>query len=194
MRRIVTWILSTVTVLVLLFSYHTSTSSATAPPEQVAAGGATSGRAPVDAPGPATSNGSGSPAEAAPDDNGSVAAPGSGSGSATSGSAASGSAASGSTGSAQTGGSTVAGNAVDTRFGPVQVQITVAGGKITASDVLQVPMRDRRDQMINSSAVPILNREAVSAQNAKIDTVSGATYTSDGYAQSLQSAIDKAHL
>lgn len=190
MRRIVTWILSTVTVLVLLFSYHTSTSSATAPAEQVAAGGATSGRAPVAAaPGPGTSNGSGSAAAAAPDDNGSVAVQGSGSGSAGSGSAASGSA-----GSARTGGSTVAGDAVDTRFGPVQVQITVAGGKITASDVLQVPMRDRRDQMINSHAVPILNQEAVSAQSAKIDTVSGATYTSDGYAQSLQSAIDKAHL
>jgi len=48
--------------------------------------------------------------------------------------------------------------------------------------------------MINSHAVPILNQEAVSAQSAKIDTISGATYTSDGYAQSLQSAIDKAHL
>ena len=174
MRRIVTWILSTVTVLVLLFSYHTSTSSVTAPAEQVAAGGATSGRASGAVTGPATSNGSGSAA----------------SGSAASGSAASGSAASGSAGSAQT----VAGDAVNTRFGPVQVQITVAGGKITASDVLQVPMRGRQDQMINSQAVPILNGEAVSAQSAQIDTVSGATYTSDGYSQSLQSAIDKAHL
>ena len=153
-----------------------------------AAGGATSGRASGAVTGPATSNGSSAPAAEPPDDDGAVVAPGSGAGSAGSGSAGSGSA-----GSVQ-GGSTVAGDAINTRFGPVQVQITVAGGKITAADVLQVPMRDRKDQMINSQAVPILNREAVSAQSAKIDTVSGATYTSDGYAQSLQSAIDKAHL
>ena len=198
MRRIVTWILSTVTVFVLLFSYHTSTSSRTAPAEQVAAGGATSGRVSGAVTGPATSNGSGAPAAEPPDDDGAVVSPGSGSGSAGSGSAGSGSAGSGSAGSGSAGsvqgGSTVAGDAINTRFGPVQVQITVAGGKITAADVLQVPMRDRKDQMINSQAVPILNQETVSAQSAKIDTVSGATYTSDGYAQSLQSAIDKAHL
>ncbi|GAA2476033.1 hypothetical protein GCM10009858_11810 [Terrabacter carboxydivorans] len=81
-----------------------------------------------------------------------------------------------------------------TRYGNVQVQITVQGGKITAADVLQVPMNDRHDQMINSSAVPVYNQEAVSAQSAQIDVVSGATYTWDGYTQSLQSAIDQAHL
>ncbi len=90
--------------------------------------------------------------------------------------------------------STVAGDAVDTRYGPVQVQITVANGKITAADVLQVPKQSRNDQMINSRAVPILDAEAVSAQSAKVDAVSGATVTSDGYAESLQSAIDKVHL
>ncbi|GAA2732644.1 hypothetical protein GCM10009867_08970 [Pedococcus aerophilus] len=76
----------------------------------------------------------------------------------------------------------------------MQVQITVADGKITASQVLQVPWNDHRDQEINSYAVPILNQEAVSSQSASIDMVSGATYTSDGYIQSLQSAIDQAHL
>jgi uncharacterized protein with FMN-binding domain len=81
-----------------------------------------------------------------------------------------------------------------TRYGNVQVQITVKDGKITAADVLQVPMNDRRDQMINSSAVPLYNQEAVSAQSAQIDVVSGATYTWDGYTQSLQSAIDQANL
>jgi len=76
----------------------------------------------------------------------------------------------------------------------VQVQITVASGKITAVDVLQVPMTDRHDQMINSQAVPIYNDEAVQAQSATIDVVSGATYTWEGYTQSLQSAIDQAGL
>jgi uncharacterized protein with FMN-binding domain len=81
-----------------------------------------------------------------------------------------------------------------TRYGNVQVQITVKDGKITAAEVLQVPWNDHRDQEINSYAVPILNQEVVSAQSANIDMVSGATVTSDGYLQSLQSAFDKAGL
>ena len=60
--------------------------------------------------------------------------------------------------------------------------------------MLQVPWNDHRDQEINSAAVPILNQESVAAQSSSIDMVSGATYTSDGYIQSLQSAIDAAHL
>ncbi len=170
MRRIVTWALSTLTVLVLLFSYHTSTSSAVAPAEQIAAPGS----------GPVAS----SSGAAGPPASGSSGAAG------TSGRAAS----PPSSGAAAAGTSTVAGGAVDTRFGPVQVQLTVTGGKVTAVDVLQVPNGERRDQLINSRAVPILNSEAVSAQSAKIDAVSGATVTSDAYIQSLQSAIDKAHL
>jgi len=83
---------------------------------------------------------------------------------------------------------------VSTRYGNVQVQITVAGGKITHSVVLQVPWNNPKDQQINSRAVPVLNAEAVDAQSAQIDMVSGATYTSEAYLQSLQSAIDKAHL
>ncbi|GGM80641.1 hypothetical protein GCM10009721_01350 [Terrabacter tumescens] len=81
-----------------------------------------------------------------------------------------------------------------TRYGNVQVQITVKDGKITAAEVLQVPWNDRHDQMINSEAVPVYNQEAVAAQSARIDVVSGATYTWDGYTQSLQSAIDQANL
>ena len=81
-----------------------------------------------------------------------------------------------------------------TRYGNVQVQITVKAGKITAAEVLQVPWNDRHDQMINSAAVPVYNQETVSAQSAQIDVVSGATYTWDGYTQSLQSAIDQANL
>ncbi len=87
---------------------------------------------------------------------------------------------------------TVTGDAADTRYGPVQLQVTFSGKKITSINVLQYPSESFRDQQINSYALPMLNQEAISAQSANIDVVSGATYTSEGYAQSLQSAIDKA--
>ncbi len=76
----------------------------------------------------------------------------------------------------------------------MQVQIRVSGGKITDAGVVQVPQGNSRDLEINSYAVPVLNSEVVQAQSAQIDMVSGATVTSDGYLQSLQSAIDSAHL
>jgi uncharacterized protein with FMN-binding domain len=88
---------------------------------------------------------------------------------------------------------TVNGAAADTRYGPVQVQITVRGGRIVKADAIVYPQGDRRDREINSWAVPQLNQETLDAQSAQIDTVSGATYTSDGYRQSLQSALDAAH-
>ena len=93
---------------------------------------------------------------------------------------------------ANSGPKVVTGDAADTRYGPVQLQVTFSGKKITSINVLQYPTESFRDQQINSYALPILNQEAMSAQSAHIDVVSGATYTSDGYAQSLQSAIDKA--
>ncbi|GAA2100547.1 FMN-binding protein [Kitasatospora saccharophila] len=100
----------------------------------------------------------------------------------------------GATDTAQGGGAaqTVTGTAVNTRYGPVQVKVTLDGGKISKIDVLQYPTRDRRDQEINSYAIPVLNQEALAAQSADIDVVSGATYTSDGYTRSLQSALDQA--
>jgi uncharacterized protein with FMN-binding domain len=73
----------------------------------------------------------------------------------------------------------------------VQVQITLTGGKLTAVDVLRVPEDNPKDQQINDYAVPVLKQEALTAQSASIDSVSGATYTSDGYIRSLQSALDK---
>ncbi|MEW1836986.1 FMN-binding protein [Nonomuraea angiospora] len=91
-------------------------------------------------------------------------------------------------------GTTVTGDPADTRWGPVQVAITVSGGKIADVQVLQAPDGNRRDIEINDAALPILTQEALSAQSAQIDTVSGATYTSEGYARSLQSAIDRAGL
>jgi uncharacterized protein with FMN-binding domain len=84
------------------------------------------------------------------------------------------------------------GQSVDTRYGPVQVKVTISGGKITAVDVPTYPTESFRDQEINQRAVPQLVSETLSAQSSKIDMVSGATFTSDGYAQSLQSALDQA--
>jgi hypothetical protein len=86
----------------------------------------------------------------------------------------------------------VTGAAWPTIYGPVQVRITVAGGRITAAAAVQYPVNTPRDQQINAFAIPRLNQEAVTAGSAKIDTVSGATYTSGGYIGSLQSALDKA--
>lgn len=96
--------------------------------------------------------------------------------------------------SASSGGSrTVTGSAINTRYGPVQVKVTLDGSsRITQVDVIQYPNRDRRDQEINSYAIPELNKEAIAAQSAQIDVISGATYTSDGYTRSLQSALDRA--
>ena len=88
---------------------------------------------------------------------------------------------------------TVNGAPVDTAYGPVQVQIRLRGGHIISSDAIEYPNGGSRDQEINSQAIPQLNHEAVQADSARIDTVSGATYTSDGYRQSLQSALDAAH-
>jgi uncharacterized protein with FMN-binding domain len=109
-------------------------------------------------------------------------------------SAAAGSGSSGSSGSGSSGSGTktITGNSTDTRWGPVQVRITLTNGKVTAADAIVYPTTNGRDQEINSYAIPTLNSEAVSAGNAQIDMVSGATYTSEGYISSLQSALDQA--
>ncbi|WP_345762530.1 FMN-binding protein [Diaminobutyricibacter sp. McL0608] len=86
---------------------------------------------------------------------------------------------------------TVNGDVEQTPFGPIQVQLTYTGTHITAVTELQSPNDRGRSVEINQQAGPILEQEVLSSQSAKIDTVSGATYTSDGYAQSVQSAIDK---
>ncbi|MCU1375443.1 MAG: FMN-binding protein [Actinomycetia bacterium] len=83
------------------------------------------------------------------------------------------------------------GGVADMKYGPVQVQATVSGGKVTAVALLQEPS-DRKSQRINSQAAPILESEAVAAQSAHLDVVSGATYTSVSYEASLQSALDLA--
>ena len=97
---------------------------------------------------------------------------------------------SGGSGSTTTG--TVTGDAVDTRWGPVQVKVTLSSGRITEIAVLEAPANNPRDIQINDYALPVLRQEALAAQSAQIDSVSGATYTSEGYIGSLQSALDRA--
>jgi uncharacterized protein with FMN-binding domain len=86
----------------------------------------------------------------------------------------------------------VTGDAADTQYGPVQVKITVTNGKLTSVSAIEYPENDPRDAQINAYAIPALNQEAKAAGSADIDMISGATFTSEGYIQSLQSALDKA--
>ena len=78
------------------------------------------------------------------------------------------------------------------RYGDIQVRITVAGGRITAISIPEESASDPRSESINSQAIPILTKEALAAQNLRFDVVSGATFTSDAFAQALQSALDEA--
>ena len=145
MRRIVIWLASTITIVVLLFGYHTSTNKSTSAATVPSASAPTTTSSPQ-----GSSSGNSSNIK------------------------------------------TYTGSVAQTRWGPVQVNITVQDGKLTKVTVLQQPNGNRRDQEINDQALPILIDETVSAQNAKIDMVSGATVTSEGYLQSLQAAIDEA--
>jgi uncharacterized protein with FMN-binding domain len=151
MRRITLAVLSTISGLIMLFSYHTSTNS-----------------------------------------------PGGGTGTTASGTTedttSSGATSSGTTDSSSSSSATYTGEEASTQWGIVEVKITVENGRITKSEAVEYPTGNPRDQEINAYAVPQLNSEVVSAQSGSIDAVSGATVTSDGYIQSLQSAIDKANL
>lgn len=142
MKRITFWALSTITTVVLLFGYHTSTAGPLATSSQ------TSVQAPI-------------------------------SGAATTTSSTS---------------STVTGGVEQTQWGPVQVELSVAAGAITDVSVVQYPSDNGRDVEINGYALPLLIQETLDAQSANIDMVSGATVTSVGYVDSLQSALDQAGL
>ncbi|WP_428934242.1 FMN-binding protein [Streptomyces sp. ACT015] len=93
-------------------------------------------------------------------------------------------------GAAAAGQTTVTGDAAQTQYGAVQVRLTVSGGKITKAEAVQAPSGGTSTQK-TELAVPKLNQAAVARSSADIDSVSGATYTSTGYKQSLQSALDK---
>ena len=84
------------------------------------------------------------------------------------------------------------GKVVTTKYGPIQVRITVTAGKITDVTAVVTPTGSPRTEEINADAIPQLRAHALSAQSADIDTVSGATYTSAGYRKSLQAAITNA--
>jgi uncharacterized protein with FMN-binding domain len=143
----------------------------------------------------------GSTSTSAPGGTGSAGTTSSGSGKASSGS---GKASSGSgTGSASSasrqgtassaGTRTVTGAVENTQYGPMQVQVTLAGRKITGVKVLQETNAGSLSQQIDANAIPQLTQEALAAQSARINAVSGASYTSAGYTQSLQSALDQAN-
>ena len=82
---------------------------------------------------------------------------------------------------------------VETPYGPVQLQVTFSNGKIVDVKALQLPTSHFQSQMISNYVAPVLRQQALQAQSAQINGVSGATFTSIGYAQSLQAAIDQAH-
>ena len=83
------------------------------------------------------------------------------------------------------------GSTVQTPFGNVQVQVSLQGGRITDVQTLQLPSGGHSSQ-VSRYAAPQLRSEVLQAQTAQVDSVSGATYTSQAYQQSLQSALDQA--
>ncbi|MBF4635725.1 FMN-binding protein [Agreia pratensis] len=92
------------------------------------------------------------------------------------------------------GSGTFTGSVSRTRYGNVQVQITVANGSITDVTALQLTNDGGKSVSISNRAAPVLRTEVLKAQSANVQSVSGATYTSEGYLSSLQSALDQAGL
>lgn len=171
MRRITYWALSTISAVALLFSYSTSTSG----PQTAASAALRSGTvfsSSLTTPTPAKTSGSDQTAA--------------GTGGGTKKTTA--------TTKVRSVARKVTGSVASTQWGPVEVQLTITSGSITNVSVLQYPNGNGRDYQINSYALPILTQETLRAQSASIDMVSGATVTSGGYLESLQSALDKANL
>jgi len=84
------------------------------------------------------------------------------------------------------------GNAADAFYGNIQVQVTISGGKITDVQFLQYPSDRSTSVMINSQAMPYLKQEAIQAQSANVDIISGATDSSQAFQESMQSALAQA--
>jgi uncharacterized protein with FMN-binding domain len=89
---------------------------------------------------------------------------------------------------------TFSGTTIETLYGPVQVRIVVSGQKVIDVQALQLPRDRARSAFISQYSAPLLRTEAIQAQNAVIDIISGATYTSIAYGRSLDSALKQAHL
>ena len=181
MRRVALAIAGTVAGLVVLLTFksHTGTSAVSAAPAGAAGPGGTAGTSSR----AGTTNGAGGTAPS-----------GTASGTGGGGSAPSGGSASPGTAPGQgdaAGARIITGNVANTIYGPVQIQAAVKAGKIIKVTILQQPSTTAHDLQIGAFAFPQLEAETLSAQSDKIDMVSGATYTSGGYLQSLQSAIDR---
>ncbi len=199
MKRIALAAISTLAALVALFSYPTSTGQSGSVVAQAVSSakiltqpGTTS--APTTGQGPDPAGGSTSTGSSS---GGSGQQPSSGSRPASPSPSPSSNAAPGTQDSttsqrATTGSVTVDGAAEMTNYGAVQVRVVITNGAITDVIAVDYPQQDRTDQEINSQAIPMLRNQALSAQSAKIDGVSGATFTTEGYIASLQSALDAA--
>jgi len=87
---------------------------------------------------------------------------------------------------------TYTGSAANAYYGNVQVKATISGGKITSVDFLQSPNTHETSVIINQQAMPYLQQEAIQSQSANVQIVSGATFTSQAFQQSLQSALQQA--
>jgi uncharacterized protein with FMN-binding domain len=179
MKKIIYAELATISGLVLIFSYRTSLDAVQ--PMAVTDPAASTGTTTTTTPSTTTDDES---SESSSDDESTEGSTSGSSGSSSSGTTAT-------TASGMTDG-TYTGGAANTRYGPVQVQITVSGGVIADVQVIDYPNSNREDQQINGRALPTLVSETTQAQSSQIDMVSGATYTSQGYIASLQSAIDQA--
>jgi hypothetical protein len=182
MRRVALAIAGTVAGLVVLLTLksHTGTSAVSTAPAGTA--------------GPGVSAGTSSPAGTTTNGAGGTAPSGAASGTRGGGSAPSGGSASPGTAPGEgdaAGARVITGNVANTIYGPVQIQAAVRTGKIIKVTILQQPSTTAHDLQIGAFAFPQLEAETLSAQSDKIDMVSGATYTSGGYIQSLQSAIDR---
>jgi uncharacterized protein with FMN-binding domain len=184
MRRIVLTFLSTVAILAVLFSYRTSLGGGAAaqPTEQAHVVSGSSSGTTGQGPDPTPSGENTVPGGVAGTTGGT---PSDGATIAPSPADTSGTAGAGST--------VVDGASQMTRYGPVQVRVTITGGRITDVTAIQYPTAERRDLEINSFALPQLRVEVLAAQSAQVDVVSGATFTTEGYLSSLQSALDAAH-
>ncbi|MDT4917367.1 MAG: hypothetical protein QOI15_2986 [Pseudonocardiales bacterium] len=169
MKRVLASLFGTITGLVLLLNFKTNGSTAASAPPAITATGPDTGTAGA---GPTPTSSTSTPASK----------------STKSASKSTKSASNASTSK------TITGDSIDTQWGPVQVRITVTNGKLASVTAIDYPWNNGRDEEINSYAVPALNQEALAAGSAQIDMISGATYTSTGYINSLQSALNKAGL
>jgi uncharacterized protein with FMN-binding domain len=142
-----------------------------------------------------TASGTGSTAAGATGSSpsGSSSGTGAGTGSTTGSSSGAGSSSTSTLGASAKAGGTYAGTAVETRFGTVQVQVTIKAGVITDVTALHLTDQEQRSVQISARAAPLLRSEVLSAQSANVQTIGGATYTSEAYLTSLQAALDAAH-